>query len=74
VLRLSQRSKERLKTMSSCSKTTKERKEIKKELCSAQPKGFGQQQVSVGALGVHLSTSYILFLYLCASFPLYSAT
>ena len=47
--------------MSSCSKK-RERKEIKENCVQHTTKGFGQQQVSVGAIGVHLSTSYILFL------------
>jgi hypothetical protein len=71
VLRLSQRSKERLKTTSSCSK---KRERNKRELCSVHQKGFAHQQVSVGAIGVHPSISYILFLHFCASFHLYSAT
>jgi hypothetical protein len=39
----------------------KERKEIKENCVQHTKKGFGQQQVSFGAIGVHLSTSYILF-------------
>jgi len=38
--------------------------ETKRELCSAHPKGFGQQQVLVGAFGVHLS----IFLHLVSTF------
>jgi len=53
-------------------KKKERKKREKRELCSAHPKGFGQQQFSVGAIGVHLSTSYILFPLPC--FPLHSAT
>jgi hypothetical protein len=50
----------------------KERKEIKDTCVQRTKKGFGQQQVSFGAIGVHLSTSYILFLSLCIFFFIFS--